>query len=120
MTDEWTHSAIGATERNGKLDTSGEMRDTVFEKVVRHLHDTGRMLNDSDIGALFKFADSIHEAVFGHSSIGINNQNDSPAVDSRKVSRRLLLSVIETHIRMFPSAHARPSVSETAWLSAAS
>lgn len=93
VTDERTHGTVCATERDSQLDTSGEMGDTVLEKVVRDLHDTGRMLNNGDIGALFELADSVNQAVFRNSSVRIDDKNDSTAVSGTKRDEQMYLRV---------------------------
>ena len=52
------------------------MRDTVLEEVMGDLHDAGGVLNDGAFGTGFEFGNRVDEAVFGHPSIGIDDQHN--------------------------------------------
>lgn len=80
VADERTHRPASATERNRKLDTSSELRDTVLEKVVSDLHDTRRMLENGDLGACLKFTDGVDKAIVGYSGIRVDEENDRTTV----------------------------------------
>lgn len=69
------------------------MGDTVLEKVVRDLHDTGGVLNNGDIGALFKLADGVNQAIFRNSSVRIDDKDDSAAVSETRSDEQMYLHV---------------------------
>lgn len=49
--------------------------------MVRDLHDARGVLDDSDLGALFKLADCVSKTVFRNSSVGIDDQNIGSSKD---------------------------------------
>lgn len=57
------------------VDHIGEEGDALLEEVVGHVHDSGRELQNRDFGALLHLADSLEQAVLGHTSVRIDQKN---------------------------------------------
>jgi hypothetical protein len=66
----------GADKRDGVLDTPGEKRDTIFEKVVCDLHDTRHVLDDGHFRALCHLRHGIGKTVLGDTRVRIDNEDD--------------------------------------------
>lgn len=120
MAYKWCRRSIGATKGDCQLDASGEVGDAVFEEMVRDLHDARGVLDDGDLGALFKLADCIGKTVFRNSSVGIDDQNIGSSKDRSKLSLATRISREYAYMRMLPAAQARPSLSFCAMTSAVS
>lgn len=58
MSNKRSDFAIGATERDGRIDTGCERCDSILEEMTNDLHDGGFVLNNSDIGGVVEFADT--------------------------------------------------------------
>jgi len=63
------------TKADSGVDQVGEKRYTVLEVVVGNLHDTTGELDNGNTGTLLHFGSSIEQAVFGHTGIGIDDED---------------------------------------------
>lgn len=59
MSDEGCDFAIGATERDGRIDSFGKRGDAILEVMPDDLHDCRFVLDDSDVGRSGKFGSCI-------------------------------------------------------------